>query len=94
VAPAVALEGGREVGELVVTKPMPSMPIGLWNDGDGGRYRETYFDAWPGIWLHGDWITVTERGTVVVHGRSDATLNRDGVRLGSAHSGRVRAERP
>jgi acetoacetyl-CoA synthetase len=73
-----------EVGELVITRPMPSMPVGLWNDPDGTRSRETYFDTWPGIWRHGDWITLTERGTFIVHGRSDATLNRDGVRLGSA----------
>jgi acetoacetyl-CoA synthetase len=72
------------VGELVVTKPMPSMPVAFWNDPDGARYREAYFSAYPGVWRHGDWITITDRGSVVVHGRSDATLNRHGVRMGSA----------
>jgi len=73
-----------EVGELVVTQPLPSMPLGFWNDPDGTRYRESYFETYPGVWRHGDWITVTERGTVVIHGRSDSTLNRQGVRMGSA----------
>ncbi|TFI41480.1 acetoacetate--CoA ligase [Rhodococcus sp. 1R11] len=72
------------VGELVVTEPMPSMPVQFWNDPDGTRYRDAYFDTYPGIWRHGDWITVTDRGSVVVHGRSDATLNRNGIRMGSA----------
>ncbi|MBK6010118.1 acetoacetate--CoA ligase [Streptomyces sp. MBT53] len=73
-----------EVGELVVTRPMPSMPLYFWNDPDGTRYREAYFTAYPGVWRHGDWITLTSHGSVVVHGRSDSTLNRHGVRLGSA----------
>ena len=73
-----------EEGELVLTKPMPSMPVFFWNDDDGSRYRAAYFDKYPGVWCHGDWITITERGSVVVHGRSDATLNRMGVRMGSA----------
>ena len=73
-----------EVGELVVTAPMPSMPVSFWDDPDGSRYREAYFETYPGVWRHGDWITLTSRGTVVVHGRSDSTLNRNGVRLGSA----------
>ncbi|MEU3599130.1 acetoacetate--CoA ligase [Streptomyces sp. NPDC006798] len=73
-----------EVGELVVTRPMPSMPTGFWNDPDTARYRAAYFDTYPGVWRHGDWITLTHRGTVVVHGRSDSTLNRQGVRMGSA----------
>jgi acetoacetyl-CoA synthetase len=73
-----------EVGELVVTKPIPSMPIGFWNDPEGVRYRESYFEMFPGVWRHGDWITITERGSVVIHGRSDSTLNRQGVRMGSA----------
>ena len=73
-----------EVGELVVTRPLPSMPLYFWNDPDGSRYRDTYFATWPGIWRHGDWITVTGRGSVIVHGRSDSTLNRNGVRMGSA----------
>ncbi|MER6085458.1 acetoacetate--CoA ligase [Streptomyces sp. NPDC001833] len=73
-----------QVGELVVTKPMPSMPLAFWDDPDGSRLRGTYFDAFPGVWRHGDWITITERGSVIMHGRSDATLNRNGVRMGSA----------
>ncbi|MGA5702856.1 acetoacetate--CoA ligase [Peterkaempfera bronchialis] len=73
-----------QVGELVVTRPLPSMPTGFWNDPDGTRYRESYFDTFPGVWRHGDWITLTSRGTVVIHGRSDSTLNRQGVRMGSA----------
>ncbi|MFE5087669.1 acetoacetate--CoA ligase [Streptomyces mirabilis] len=72
------------VGELVVTEPMPSMPLGFWNDPDGQRYRSAYFETFPGVWWHGDSITVTHRGSVIIHGRSDATLNRNGVRLGSA----------
>jgi acetoacetyl-CoA synthetase len=73
-----------EQGELVITAPMPSMPVGFWGDGTGERYREAYFDVYPGVWRHGDWITITERGTCVITGRSDATLNRGGVRLGTA----------
>ncbi|MFI7301433.1 acetoacetate--CoA ligase [Streptomyces sp. NPDC050121] len=73
-----------QVGELVVTRPMPSMPLYFWNDPDGARYRDAYFSAHPGVWRHGDWITVTGHGSVIVHGRSDSTLNRNGVRLGSA----------
>ncbi|MFC9286445.1 acetoacetate--CoA ligase [Streptomyces sp. NPDC057052] len=73
-----------EVGELVVTNPMPSMPVYFWNDPDGSRYHDSYFDTYPGAWRHGDWITLTSRGTVVIHGRSDSTLNRQGVRMGSA----------
>jgi len=72
------------VGELVVTKPMPSMPLRFWNDPDGARYRDAYFSTFPGVWRHGDWMEVTERGSVIVSGRSDSTLNRNGVRLGSA----------
>ncbi|MBL6275305.1 acetoacetate--CoA ligase [Micromonospora fiedleri] len=73
-----------ELGELVITEPMPSMPVGFWNDPDGIRYREAYFDVYPGVWRHGDWITVNSRGGCVITGRSDATLNRGGVRLGTA----------
>ncbi|CCH77274.1 putative acyl-CoA synthetase [Nostocoides japonicum T1-X7] len=73
-----------EVGELVVTRPMPSMPVRLWNDPEGSRYRETYFSTYADAWRQGDWITVTPRGSVVIHGRSDSTLNRHGVRMGSA----------
>ncbi|KAF0964687.1 Acetyl-coenzyme A synthetase [Rhodococcus sp. T7] len=81
-------ESGRpvrdEVGELVVTAPMPSMPVSFWNDPDGKRYLEAYFEVFPGVWRHGDWITITDRGTVLMHGRSDSTLNRNGIRMGSA----------
>ena len=67
-----------------MTAPMPSMPIALWGDVDGSRLRSTYFGAYPGVWRHGDWITLTERGSCVITGRSDATLNRGGVRMGTA----------
>ncbi|GIM89267.1 acetoacetate--CoA ligase [Paractinoplanes toevensis] len=73
-----------ELGELVITAPMPSMPVSFWNDPDGKRYREAYFDVYPGVWRHGDWITIGRDGTCVITGRSDATLNRGGVRLGTA----------
>jgi acetoacetyl-CoA synthetase len=73
-----------ELGELVITAPMPSMPVGFWGDTDGSRYREAYFDIYPGVWRHGDWITIGADGTCVITGRSDATLNRGGVRLGTA----------
>jgi acetoacetyl-CoA synthetase len=73
-----------EVGELVITRPMPSMPLYLWNDPGGERYRESYFDMYPGIWRHGDWIEITERGTATITGRSDSTINRGGVRMGTA----------
>ena len=73
-----------EVGELVITAPMPSMPIYFWNDPDGERYRESYFDMFPGVWRHGDWIRITERGTAVISGRSDSTINRGGIRMGTA----------
>jgi acetoacetyl-CoA synthetase len=73
-----------EVGELVITKPMPSMPVAFWNDADGSRYRSAYFEMFPGVWRHGDWITITGHGSIIVHGRSDSTLNRDGIRMGSA----------
>lgn len=73
-----------EVGELVVTKPMPSMPVCFWNDPDGVRYQDAYFSTFPGVWRHGDWMMTTPHGSVVVSGRSDSTLNRHGVRLGSA----------
>jgi acetoacetyl-CoA synthetase len=73
-----------EVGELVLTKPMPSMPIGFWGDEDGSRYREAYFDTYPGVWRHGDWIRITPRGTAIISGRSDSTINRGGVRMGTS----------
>jgi len=72
------------VGELVITQPMPSMPLGFWNDPDGERLREAYFAMYPGIWRHGDWIEITSRGTAVIHGRSDSTINRGGVRMGTS----------
>jgi acetoacetyl-CoA synthetase len=78
-----------EVGELVVTEPMPSMPLCLWGDEDGSRLRSSYFESYPGVWRHGDWIKITERGSCVVYGRSDATLNRGGVRMGTAEFYRV-----
>jgi acetoacetyl-CoA synthetase len=73
-----------EVGELVITKPMPSMPVSFWNDPDGTRLREAYFDEFPGVWRHGDWVRLTPRGSYVIYGRSDSTLNRGGVRMGTA----------
>ncbi|MDQ6778493.1 MAG: acetoacetate--CoA ligase [Actinomycetota bacterium] len=74
----------NEVGELVITEPMPSMPVGFWGDDDGSRYRESYFDTYAGIWRHGDWIMITDRGTAVIYGRSDSTINRGGVRMGTS----------
>jgi acetoacetyl-CoA synthetase len=72
------------VGELVVTKPMPSMPVFFWGDPDGSRYRESYFEMFPGVWRHGDWIEITSRGTAVIYGRSDSTINRGGIRMGTS----------
>jgi acetoacetyl-CoA synthetase len=77
------------VGELVVTAPMPSMPVGFWNDADGERYRESYFAEFPGVWRHGDWIEIRSDGSCVIYGRSDATLNRGGVRMGTSEFYRV-----
>jgi acetoacetyl-CoA synthetase len=73
-----------EVGELVLTEPLPSMPLYLWDDDDGSRYRESYFATFPGVWRHGDWIELTERGTAIIYGRSDSTINRDGIRMGTS----------
>jgi acetoacetyl-CoA synthetase len=73
-----------EVGELVITQPMPSMPVMFWNDPDGARLQEAYFDQFPGQWRHGDWVLATPRESFVIYGRSDATLNRGGVRMGTA----------
>ena len=73
-----------EVGELVITRPMPSMPLFFWNDADGERYRESYFDMYPGVWRHGDWIKITPGGSAVIYGRSDSTINRGGVRMGTS----------
>jgi acetoacetyl-CoA synthetase len=73
-----------EKGELVCTKPFPSMPIGFWNDRDGARYRAAYFERFPGVWCHGDFAEITAHGGFIIHGRSDATLNPGGVRIGTA----------
>lgn len=73
-----------QVGELVCTEPLPSMPLFFWGDADGSRLRESYFEAYPGIWRHGDWIEITPEGGAIIYGRSDATINRKGLRLGSA----------
>jgi len=86
-------EDGKTVigrmGELVLTEPMPSMPLYLWGDTDGSRYRESYFDVYPGVWRHGDWIEITSRGTCIIYGRSDATIKRMGVRIGTSEIYRV-----
>ena len=71
-------------GELVITEPMPSMPVGFWGDPTGEKLQHAYFDDYPGVWRHGDWITFTDDGACVISGRSDATLNRGGVRLGTS----------
>ncbi len=73
-----------EVGELVITAPMPSMPVFFWGDEDGSRYRASYFEHFPGVWRHGDWIEITSRGTAIIYGRSDSTINRQGVRMGTS----------
>jgi acetoacetyl-CoA synthetase len=73
-----------EVGELVITQPMPSMPLYFWDDPDGDRLHEAYFDMYPGVWRHGDWIEITPRGTAIIYGRSDSTINRGGVRMGTS----------
>jgi acetoacetyl-CoA synthetase len=78
-----------EVGELVLTQPLPSMPVGFWGDADGSRFRESYFATYPGVWRHGDWLKLTERGSCVIYGRSDSTLNRGGVRMGTSEFYRV-----
>jgi acetoacetyl-CoA synthetase len=72
------------LGEMVITQPMPSMPIYFWNDEDNERYHSSYFETYPNVWRHGDWIKITSRGSVIIYGRSDATLNRDGIRIGTA----------
>jgi len=73
-----------EVGEMVITRPMPCMPVFFWGDDDMERYRESYFEMFPGVWRHGDWIKITPKGSCVIYGRSDATLNKMGVRIGTA----------
>ena len=84
----------NEVGELVITRPMPSMPVYFWNDPDNKRYLESYFDTFPGVWRHGDWIRFTDRNTSVIYGRSDSTINRFGIRMGTAEIYRVVEELP
>jgi acetoacetyl-CoA synthetase len=83
-----------EVGELVITEPMPSMPVAFWNDADGSRLHDAYFDTYPGVWRHGDWIKIDADGSCVIYGRSDSTLNRGGVRMGTAEFYRVVEELP
>jgi acetoacetyl-CoA synthetase len=73
-----------EMGELVITEPMPSMPLYFWGDEDGSRLEESYFSMYPGVWRHGDWIEITERGTAIIYGRSDSTINRGGIRMGTS----------
>src|SRR5437588_5023285 len=73
-----------EVGELVLTEPLPSMPLFFWNDPEGTRYHDSYFDMYPGVWRHGDWIKITSRGSAIIYGRSDSTINRQGIRMGSS----------
>jgi acetoacetyl-CoA synthetase len=91
-------EGGHpvveQVGELVITEPIPSMPLFFWNDPDGRRYRESYFEMYPGIWRHGDWVKLTARNGVVIYGRSDSTINRMGIRMGTSEMYRVVEEIP
>jgi acetoacetyl-CoA synthetase len=78
-----------EVGELVIAAPMPSMPVGFWNDPDGSRLRAAYYESFPGVWRHGDWVRFAADGSCVIYGRSDSTLNRGGVRMGTAEFYRV-----
>jgi len=91
-------EDGRplidEVGELVCTAPLPSMPLYLWGDADGQRLRESYFDVYPGVWRHGDWVRITPRGGAVIYGRSDATINRHGIRMGTSELYRLVEDEP
>jgi acetoacetyl-CoA synthetase len=79
----------NEMGELVLTEPLPSMPLYFWNDPEGKRYRESYFDVYPGVWRHGDWVKITPMGSAVIYGRSDSTINRKGIRMGSSEIYRV-----
>ena len=78
----------------MITEPMPSMPLRFWNDPGDRRYRESYFETFPGVWRHGDWIRFTPRGTSVIYGRSDSTINRFGIRMGTAEIYRVVEELP
>jgi acetoacetyl-CoA synthetase len=79
----------NHVGELVLAAPMPSMPLYFWGDEDGRRYRESYFEMFPGVWRHGDWIEITDRGSCIIYGRSDSTLKRMGVRIGTSEIYRI-----
>ena len=83
-SPISKIANVAEKGELVCLKPFPSMPIEFWNDPDGSRYRGAYFETYPGVWHHGDFIELTEHGGIIIYGRSDATLNPGGVRIGTA----------
>jgi len=83
-----------EVGEMVIIQPLPSMPLYFWNDPGGARYRESYFEHFPGVWRHGDFLRINQRGGCFVHGRSDATLNRHGIRIGTAEIYRALATLP
>jgi acetoacetyl-CoA synthetase len=83
-----------EVGELVVTGPMPSMPLYFWNDAGNKRYLESYFETYPGLWRHGDWLRITPRGGAVIYGRSDTTINRHGIRMGTSEIYRVVEDMP
>ncbi len=78
----------------MVTEPMPSMPLYFWNDPDGLRYHDSYFDVYPGLWRHGDWIRITPRGGAVIYGRSDTTINRHGIRMGTSEIYRAVEEMP
>ena len=82
------------LGEMVITKPMPSMPVFFWNDPGKKKYRSSYFEDIPGVWRHGDWVRITHDGGIVIYGRSDATLNRQGIRIGTAEIYRVLNEIP
>jgi acetoacetyl-CoA synthetase len=92
--PLLGCDVAADGGELVIRRPMPSMPVGFWGDDDGSRYRNAYFADRPGVWTHGDWLTVLDGGACVITGRSDATLNRGGVRIGTADLYRVVEELP
>jgi len=83
-----------EVGELVCTAPLPSMPLCLWADADGRRLHDSYFDVYPGVWRHGDWVRITPRGGAVIYGRSDATINRHGIRMGTSELYRLVEDEP
>jgi len=83
-----------EMGELVITQPMPSMPLFFWNDPDGKKYLNSYFDTYPGVWRHGDWVKITPTGSAIIYGRSDSTINRKGIRMGSSEIYRVVEEIP